>query len=264
MLGVVQKKLFTNKYFMSLYNLLFGQNPNADIILAILGFKESDIERFRDCGFSDDGIFIYTRTGGGNREGYPNEKLVSNPYYTGDEDDGSDCTYATYHFSIPVEIKEDVEAFKNVRENGISGKFIQWILKTLEREETESDKYSRLWDEQNRLVQQSKQTFIIETNGHTIVPLDDFSLEKYLKIMEEAGGKQLSYSVMPYTIIVEENIPSWNFEDDKSDIEREMCRVKLSFPKKWEIDNELWDRWQKKFGDKYPKAINIIKESLTN
>ena len=244
---------------MSLYNMIFGQNPNSDILLSILGLKKSDVERFRDCGFEDGGIFIYTRTGGGNRDGYPNEKLTSNPYYLSDEDDNFDCTYATYHFKFPDEIKKDCEQFKNVRENGISGKLIQWILKTLEREETKEDKYNRLWEEQNKLVQQSKQTFIFETNGHTIVPLDDSSLEKYLRLIEENDGQQISYSVMPYKIIVEENVPKYeNMDKDKSELEKEMCRVKISFPKKWEIDMELWERWYKKFKDKYPKSIKTI------
>lgn len=245
---------------MSLYNMLFGKNPNTEVLLAILGLKEADVQRFRDCGFDDKGIYIYTRTGGGNREGYPNEKLTSSPYYLSDTDDDFDCTYATYYFKFPDEIKEDCEQFKNVRENGISGKLIQWILKTLEREETEDDKWHRLWTEQDRLVQQSKQTEICETHGHTIVPLNEGSLEKYLDLMEKADGKQLSYSVLPYRLIVEENVPRWNLDDKKSEIEKEMCRVKISFPKKWEIDTELGKRWIKKYENKYPKAIATIKQ----
>lgn len=244
---------------MSMYNMLFGKNPNSDIVLAILGLKASDVERFRDCGFDENGIYIYTRTGGGNRDNYPNEALTGNEYYRSDSDDDFDSTYATYYFNIPDDIKEDVEAFKNVRENGITGKLIQHVLKTLERKETESDVYSRLWSEQNKLVQQSKQTFIYETNGHTIVPLDDYSLEKYLKLMEEAGGRQLSYSVKPYKIEVLENVPMWNYEKDKED--RAMCRIKLDM--KWEVDGELWKAWQSKFAEKYPKAMEAIRKSLS-
>lgn len=247
---------------MSLYNMLFGQNPNTEVLLAILELKESDVERLRDVHFSSDGIEIYTRTGGNNRKSYPNEKLISSPYYVRDEDDDFDNTYATYYFRFPDEVKDDCEKFRNVRENGVSGKLIQWVIKTLERQETEADIYHRLWEEQNRLVQQSKQTFIYETNGHTIVPLDDSSLEKYLKLMEDADGQQLSYSVMPYKIVLEENVDMWEFERDKSDLEKEKCRVKISFPKKWEIDMDLWDRWEQKFSEKYPKAINTIKKGI--
>lgn len=247
---------------MSLYNLLFGVNSNSDVLLAILGLKKSDVERFRDCGFEDGGIFIYTRTGGGNREDYPNEGLTSSPYYLGDEDDEYDKTYATYHFKFPDEIKNDCQKFKDVRKHGITAKLINWVVKTLERPETENDKWSRLWNEQNNLVQNSKQTHIHESNGHTITPLNESSLERYLELMEEAGGKQLSYSVMPYKLIISENVPRWNFDKNEPDLEKEMCRLKIDYGSKWEVDNDLWKRWKDKYQVKYPKSIKTIEESV--
>jgi len=242
--------------------MLFGMNPNTDVILAILGLKKNDVERYRDCGFSKEGIYIHTRTGGGNREDYPNKKLTSSPYYLSDSDDNDDSTYANYYFKIPDEIKEDVENFKNVREKGISGKLIQWILKTLERPKTEHDIYAQKYEEQGKLIQGAKAISVFETNGHTVVPLDDNSCDRLLKLMEEANGSQLSYSVMPYKTIVEENVSKWNFDDKKSDLEKDMCRVKVSFPKDWEIDHELFKRWEMKFGEKYPKSIAMIKEYI--
>ena len=94
---------------MTMYNMLFGKNPDTKDILAVIGLKEGYIERFRDCWVEDDEICVLTRTGGGNREDFPNEILTSNPYYIYDEDDDFDSTYATYHFSIPKakENKED-------------------------------------------------------------------------------------------------------------------------------------------------------------
>lgn len=247
---------------MSLYNLLFGMNPNTEILLAIIGLKQADIERYRDCGFTDDGIYVYTRTGGGNREDYPNEKLTSNEYYLRDQDDDFDCTYATYYFKFPEQIRQDCLNFKDVRNKGISPEFIQWVIKTIERPESEEDKYLRLWNKQRDLVGQSKQTFIYETNGHTIVPLNESSLEKYLKLMEENDGGELAYSVMPYKVIVSENVPKWNFEKERPEIEREMCRVKIDFPKNWEIDNDLWERWKTKYSTKYPKSIKTISDQV--
>jgi hypothetical protein len=245
---------------MSLYNMLFGENVNSEIILAILGLKKSDIERYRDCSLEDEEITIYTRTGGGNREDYPNIGLIENPYYLGDEDDEGDSTYALYHFSIPKEIKEDVANLKDIKKNGISGKLISWILRTIQRKPTENDLQVELWNQQIKLVVQSKQTSIVETNGHTIVPLDEASLEIYLSLMEKAGGKQLSFSVLPYKIKVEENVFKWKFENDRLPIERDFSRVKLSFPEKWEIDQVLWNRWEEKYKSKYPKAINTISD----
>ncbi len=91
---------------MTLYNILFGKNPNTKDILAVLGLDEVDIERFRDCYVDDDKIVIFTRTGGGNREDFPNKKLVEHPSYLYDEDDEFDNTYAYYYFSIPESPKE--------------------------------------------------------------------------------------------------------------------------------------------------------------
>ena len=86
---------------MSLYNMLFGMNPEASDILGLIGINVGDVERFRDCFIADGQIQVYTRTGGGNRESYPNKVLTSNQYYIYDEDDTYDCTYATYYFKIP-------------------------------------------------------------------------------------------------------------------------------------------------------------------
>lgn len=95
---------------MSFYNMLFGINPDYKKILSLLDLKEEDIERFRDCGLKDGRIYIYTRTGGDNRECFPNEILTSNPHYLYDENDDFDSTYATYYFSIP----EDENNMKEV------------------------------------------------------------------------------------------------------------------------------------------------------
>ena len=58
---------------MSLYNMMFGVNQAAPVLLATLGLKLSDVGRFRDAWVekTDDGqvrIAVYTRNGGGNRE----------------------------------------------------------------------------------------------------------------------------------------------------------------------------------------------------
>lgn len=93
---------------MSLYNMLFGKNPDATTILAALNLTEGMIERFRDVWIQEDTnrIVIYTRTGGGNREYYFNETLTQHPLYLYDEDDDFDSTYAYYYFAMP-ETQED-------------------------------------------------------------------------------------------------------------------------------------------------------------
>jgi hypothetical protein len=59
---------------MSLYNLMHGENPNKQILLAVLGVDQEDGKwlsgRFRDIYLNADGseITLFTRNGAGNRE----------------------------------------------------------------------------------------------------------------------------------------------------------------------------------------------------
>ena len=92
---------------MGMYNLIFGQNPASDAILATLGLTRGDTGRFRDCFVADGEIAVYTRNGGNNREGYMPD-LSGHPCYLRDEDDDFDCTYATIYFSFPTEFAEEL------------------------------------------------------------------------------------------------------------------------------------------------------------
>ena len=109
---------------MSMYNLVAAdghQNDRGAVLLAAL--DNPDIGRFRDAWVEkgDNGepvIAIYTRNGGGNREcwcdQHPepgclaaiNEALTAHPLYLRDADDDFDCTYATFYFSAPVELRD--------------------------------------------------------------------------------------------------------------------------------------------------------------
>lgn len=113
---------------MSLYNMLFGTNAAAQVLLAMLGTDANCAPRFRDCYLSEGRIAIHTRTGGGNRDmyeseesaraNYPeyftgnddpcgpwNEDLRKLPGFLHDEDDDFDSTYATFYFSVPEQFK---------------------------------------------------------------------------------------------------------------------------------------------------------------
>ena len=95
---------------MSMYNLVFGQNPVSDAILATLGLTRGDVGRFRDCFVANGEIAIYTRNGGGNREEYQSiiDELAKHPCYLRDEDDDFDHTYATIYFKFPDEYAEQL------------------------------------------------------------------------------------------------------------------------------------------------------------
>jgi hypothetical protein len=111
---------------MSLYNLLHGENPHADLLKGILNLDGEDGKwntgRYRDIYLNEDGtkIVLYTRNGGGNREcwqewndGEPcdctgctmTSHIPKHPNYVCDYDDDFDCTYAYVEYSIPDDFK---------------------------------------------------------------------------------------------------------------------------------------------------------------
>ena len=99
---------------MSFYNMIHGENKDADVLLALLGITRADVPRYRDCYWNGEEIAVYTRTGGGNREDYAaeNDALTKLPTYLRDEDDDYDSTYATFYFSVSEELKPAVAHLK--------------------------------------------------------------------------------------------------------------------------------------------------------
>lgn len=97
---------------MGLYNILFGTNPRADVILATLGLTRYDVGRFRDCFVADGVIAVYTRNGGGNRENYQDvlDKLSKHPCWIEDRDDDFDCTYCTIYFRFPDDYADSLRS----------------------------------------------------------------------------------------------------------------------------------------------------------
>jgi hypothetical protein len=86
---------------MSLYNTVFGMNPDTDRLLEILGATRADFGRFRNVYMEDGYIVVYTRNGGGNREDYFPAWVTGHPWYSHDTDDDFDCTYASIYFKVP-------------------------------------------------------------------------------------------------------------------------------------------------------------------
>ena len=106
---------------MSLYNMMNGFNPACVFIMPMLGRKQEEYPRFRDCFVTEENnIAIYTRVGGGNRGcGFGEEELYKDENFLTTYDDEFDCTYATYEFKVPEKWKADFEKivsgnFKNV------------------------------------------------------------------------------------------------------------------------------------------------------
>jgi hypothetical protein len=106
---------------MSLYNMLNGVKPTTFFVLPMLGKHPDEYPRFRDCFLGDadhpeyDGcIHVYTRTGGGNREGYEaqNTEMQEMPEFVADFDDDYDSTYASWVFKVPERWAADFAKFQ--------------------------------------------------------------------------------------------------------------------------------------------------------
>ena len=114
---------------MSLYNMLMGFNPACVAILPMLGRKESEYPRFRDCYVTDEGnIAIYTRVGGGNRNaGFEEEKLYEDENFLTTYDDEFDNTYGTYEFKVPDKWKTDFDLIMAGKYSEVSQEYINYV-----------------------------------------------------------------------------------------------------------------------------------------
>jgi len=138
---------------MSLYNLLFGVNEIAPLLLFILDIDQPDEKwqsgRFRDIHVNKDGtrIILYTRNGGGNRDHWDfsyskykkgencpcpgciiSYKLPKHPNYIRDHDDGFDSTYAYVEFNVPDQFKDICKGLATGEEpKNVHEKFSKYI-----------------------------------------------------------------------------------------------------------------------------------------
>lgn len=115
---------------MSLYNMINGFNPSCLFFMPMLGRKQDEYPRFRDCYLSDDKqrICIYTRVGGGNRnQGYGEEELYDDPNFVETYDDDFDSTYATYEFNVPEKWKKDFDFIVNGDFNSVSDAYVECV-----------------------------------------------------------------------------------------------------------------------------------------
>lgn len=114
---------------MSLYNMINGFNPACLLIMPMLGRKQEEWPRFRDCFVTDEGnIAIYTRVGGGNRGcGYGEEELYKDPNFITTYDDDYDCTYATYEFRVPEKWKADFDLIVSGKFSDVSDEYVSYL-----------------------------------------------------------------------------------------------------------------------------------------
>lgn len=115
---------------MSLYNAMCGFNPACLLLMPMLGRKQEEYPRFRDCFLSDDKkhIDIYTRVGGGNRDsGYGEEVLYKDENFVTTFDDDYDTTYATYRFKVPEKWQSDFDLIVNSKVSEVSDDYVNYV-----------------------------------------------------------------------------------------------------------------------------------------
>lgn len=114
---------------MSLYNMVNGFNPACVLIMPMLGRKQEEWPRFRDCYVTPEhNIAIFTRVGGGNREqGYGEEKLYDDPNFLRTYDYDADNTYAIYEFSVPDKWKRDFDVIMKGKFTDVSLEYINYL-----------------------------------------------------------------------------------------------------------------------------------------
>jgi hypothetical protein len=254
----------------NMYNMLMGRNALTSLLLAVLGLKEHEVERLRDVDSMDGGqvIQVFTRTGGGNREDYPNLKLRSAPGWKGSRDDEFDCTYAYDTFEVPAEWVEDVKALGDIFSNGLRKEFGQFLLKTLRREPDEADKGAEAYNAEADALRRLKG---VKANGHTFVPYDDYSMGVALKMAEEAGGElKTCWGILPLQLkVIENEVPRPKAVSQAVSVA--MTRVEIEY--KWKIDRAYWQRCRTEvrevkdgakltWCDLYPKAMAKIQEGV--
>ena len=140
---------------MSLYNMMFGVNPLAKVLIKMLELKKDDVGRFRDIFYDKKKnlIVLYTRNGGGNREEYQHifDALEANhPHYVRDYDDEFDSTYAYIEFKVPEQYKEMLDKLSDdSKVETISEKFDRVIkeMQGMDKDQMQKDKrFSGLFD----------------------------------------------------------------------------------------------------------------------
>jgi len=118
---------------MSMYNMIFGSNPDTEDILKFLGKTQGDFGRFRSVYLEDGFIVVHTRNGGGNREDYEDvfDEMSEHPWYSHDADDDFDCTYANIYFKVPDNHK-DFLAIQNFNEGSNPSENWATLFKAME------------------------------------------------------------------------------------------------------------------------------------
>lgn len=94
--------------------------------MPMLGRKQNEYPRFRDCFLSEnETVVILTRVGGPNRnQGYGEEELYDDPNFIKTWDSEGDNTYGFYEFIPPEQWRSDFEHIINNELRDVSEEYI--------------------------------------------------------------------------------------------------------------------------------------------
>ena len=149
-----------------MYNTLFGVNNLALFLLMSIDVMPDDIQRFRDVILKKDDehgyvVEILTRTGGANREAFPQPLLISHKNYIKDYDDEYDCTYAHYIFKIDDKAKDIIKYDKVLADQSRSSlnlrEMFEKEFKEMKTEGTDANKRAKqMADGLNKIIEADK------------------------------------------------------------------------------------------------------------
>lgn len=115
---------------MSLYNMMHGFNISCILFLPMLGRKQDEYPRFRDCFLTKDEkrIAIYTRVSGNNRNyGYGEEELYEDENFIRTYDNEFNSTYGTYEFKVPDKWINDFNKIVNKNIKEVSDEYVDYL-----------------------------------------------------------------------------------------------------------------------------------------
>lgn len=110
--------------------MLNGFNPACLYLMPMLGRKQEEYPRFRDCFLSDDNerIVIFTRVGGGNRNcGFGEEELYKDFNFVKTYDDDFDSTYGYYEFNVPEKWKKGFDLIVSGELDKVSDEYVEYV-----------------------------------------------------------------------------------------------------------------------------------------
>lgn len=147
---------------MSFYNMVNGVNSATFFFLPMLGKHPDEWPRFRDCFIGkpkftvdkasgmpvteidipkngDKLIYVFTRTGGGNRESYMKEieEIKKMKGYIEDFDDSFDQTFMTFVFKVPAKFEKDYDLVYNGKMTQTSKEYQETVLKVYPKLKTQ-------------------------------------------------------------------------------------------------------------------------------